>query len=331
MEYRTLGTSSIEVSTVAFGCWAIVGGFNWGHQERRDSLAALRTAFECGVTLFDTAEAYGKGQSEELLAEALGDVRDGIVIASKVSPSHFGRDELIEACERSLRNLRTDRIDLYQLHWPNPDVPLRGTLETLEALKAQGKIREYGVSNFGPRNMAEFLDRNDWRVQSNQLAYSLLFRAIEYEIQPLCVENGLSILCYSPIMQGLLTGKFATPDDVPVDRARTRHFSCRRPEARHREEGREELTFATIRAIGAIAAGLGVSPAGLSLAWLLSRPGVSCVIVGGRNADQAARNTQAADLKIPTDALDRLSEATAPLKEAMGPNPDMWQTDARMA
>lgn len=330
MDYRPLGKSRLVVSSVAFGGWAIVGGFTWGPQEKSDSLAALRTAYDHGVTLFDTAELYGDGTSEQLLAEALGDVREHIVIASKVATPHFSKNLLRASCERSLRNLRTDRMDLYQLHWPTSETPPEETFETLETLKQEGKILEYGVSNFGPENMRSFLGK-PWTVRSNQLAYNLLFRAIEFEIQPLCVQHGLSILCYCPMMQGLLTGKFRSADDVPAERARTRHFSPTRPHVRHHEPGAEKETFEAIERIRAIVAETGESMAHVTLAWLLTQPGVASVIVGARHAQQAAENARAADIRLSDDVRTRLDAATRPLKDHLGRNPDMWQTPSRIA
>ena len=359
MQYRTLGNTGIEVSAVAFGCWAIVGGFNWGPQDESDSIAALRAAREAGVTFFDTAEAYGDGYSEQLVGKALGGVRDEIVIASKVSPDHYAPDALRAACERSLRNLATDRIDLYQLHWPHREIPVAETLGVLEQLKAEGKIRAFGVSNFGRPDLAGCLATRH-RVASNQLAYSLLFRAIEFEILPLCVQEGISVLCYSPMLQGLLTGKFASADDVPLDRARTRHFSREREHTRHGEPGAEAETFAAIAEIRRIAEGLGEPMARVALAWLLAQKGVAAaeaaearlrpqtgerparntssdaggspaaVIAGGRSPEQARANAQAADLVLPQDAIARLSAATDTLKRKLGPNADMWQSESRI-
>ena len=329
MQYRKLGTTDIEVSTIAFGCWAIIGGFTWGDQDRRDSLAALRMAYDCGVTLFDTAEGYGEGASEELLAEALSDVRDKIVIATKVSPKHFQADSLREACERSLNNLGTDRIDLYQLHWPNWDIPVAETLGLLEQLKQEGKIRAYGLSNFGPLDLKE-VTRSEFTVASNQLAYNLLFRAIEYDILPLCRKNNIGVLCYSPLMQGLLTGKFESPDDVPDDRARTRHYFSDRPHARHGGAGAETETFAGVRRIREIAEALGESMTRISLAWLLAQRGVTSVIAGARNAEQARTNILAANLSLDTETVEALAIATQDVKQALGRNADMWQGASRI-
>jgi myo-inositol catabolism protein IolS len=329
MHYRRLANTEMDASTVAFGCWAIVGGFNWGHQEERDSLAALRAAYEEGINLFDSAEGYGNGRSEQLLGRALGDVRDQIIIATKVSPSHFEADELRAACERSLRNLNTDWIDLYQLHWPNRNIAVEETLGLLEALKTEGKVRAYGVSNFGPQDLGECLAAG-YAISSNQLAYNMLFRAIEYEVLPLCVQEGISVLCYSALMQGLLTGKFATPDQVPVDRARTRHYSGGRSLAHHAETGAETETFGAVAEIRHIAQKLGQPMANVSVAWLLAQQGVTSAIVGGRNAEQVRSNARAADLNLSDDVIAALSRATEPLKQKLGPNTDMWLTESRM-
>jgi len=329
MKFRKLGKTNIKVSTVSFGCWAIIGGFNWGHQEKKDSLDALCAAYDSGINFFDTAEAYGEGYSEQLIAEALGKKRDQIIIASKASPPHFTRAKLRQACERSLRNLRTDYLDLYQLHWPNWDVPIQETLETLGALRQEGKIRAYGVSNYGPQDLKECL-QTDFEICSNQMSYSLLFRAVEYQVLPLCRDNQISILCYSPIMQGLLTGKFNSIEEVPEDRQRTRHFSDSRTEARHKEEGAEKETLEAVAQIRKISEDTGISMTSLSIAWLLSQPSVATAIVGGRNAAQVKENAMAADADPAPETKERLSLATEKLKKKMGRNLDMWESESRI-
>ena len=330
MQFRELGQTGIQVSTIGMGCWAIVGGLNWGHQEKRDSLAALRAAYDAGITFFDTAEMYGDGYSEQLIAEALSDVRDRLVIASKVSPEHFARDDLRAACERSLRHLRTDYLDLYQLHWPNRHAPLEESLETLEALRQEGKIRAYGVSNFGPQDL-DACRAAGYPICSNQVAYSLLFRAIEYEIAPRCIERNISILCYSPLLHGLLTGKFSSIDEIPEDRARTRHFDARRrPQARHGENGAEDLLMETIEGVRHVAGELGESMAGVALAWLQRQPGVASVIMGARRPEQALRNARSADTRLPDAVVEQLNALSHPLKVRLGPNADMWQSEPRV-
>src|SRR5690606_37678988 len=177
--------TDIEITRLIFGCWAIVGGFNWGPQDERDSLEAIKEAYAQGINCFDTAEAYGDGYSENLLAKALQGKRKEIIIASKVGPMDFSPARLIQACERGLKNLKTDYIDLYQLHWPNPEIPLEETLGALQQLKDSGKIRAYGVSNFGNQSL-DICKQSGFKVSSNQMAYNLLFRAIEFSILPQC-------------------------------------------------------------------------------------------------------------------------------------------------
>jgi aryl-alcohol dehydrogenase-like predicted oxidoreductase len=329
MQYRELGNSGIQVSMVGFGCWAIIGGFTWGDQRVSDSVDAMRIAFDEGVTFFDTAEAYGNGTSEQLLAKALEHVRTKIVIASKVSPEHFSRAELFSACERSLTNLKTDYIDLYQLHWPNAAIPIMETMSALEELKAQGKIRAFGISNFGPQDMSEAMLANT-HIVSNQLAYNILFRPVEYELAPLCHDKNISILCYCPLAQGLLTGKFKTIADVPPERARTRLFSCTRPHAKHSESGVEPEVFEALEGIKKIADSLRITPEQLSLSWLLAKQGVTLVIAGGRYPAQVKTNVAAADVSLTPEIVSELDACTEPVKVLLGRNLDMWLSQSRI-
>lgn len=328
MRTRKLGTSDLEVPVICFGCWAIAGDSVWGPQDERDAIDAIRLAVDLGMNFFDTAEGYGAGESEALLGRGLKGIRERAIIASKASPGHHEPAKLRAACEESLRRLRTDYLDLYQLHWPSREVPFADTWGAMEELIAEGKVRAGGVSNWGPRDLDELLQAG--RPASNQVSYSLLFRAIEYEILPRCIEEQIGILCYMPLMQGLLAGKFANADEVPPGRARTRHFSGDRPQARHGEPGAEEETFAAVRAIREIADGLGAPMAQVAIAWVLAQPGVTSAITGIRNPEQARANAAAAELELPPDVLEALDRITEPLKRLLGPNADMWQSDSRI-
>jgi aryl-alcohol dehydrogenase-like predicted oxidoreductase len=324
-----LGTSKLKVSELAFGCWAVGGGANWGPQEDRDSIEAVGTALDVGMTFFDTAEAYGGGASERILARGLGSRRDEAFIASKVSPRHFEPSLLREACERSLLNLNTDRIDLYQLHWYSDETPVADTIGMLETLIKEGKIHAYGVCNFGPHQLADYLEA-DGMTTTNQVAYSLLFRAIEAEIRPITEKAGMGILAYSPIIQGLLGGKVRTLADVPEPRQRIRHYSSTHGNAHHGEDGHEELTFETIRRVRSICEQIDRPMNEVALRWLLDRGGVTSVLIGGRNGDQVRRNAAAASNPLSPDTLRALDEATDGLKEAMGTNTDLWQKESRI-
>jgi len=329
MKYSLLGHTDLRVSHIAMGCWGIVGGFNWGAQDESDSIAALRSAWDTGINFFDTAEAYGDGHSELLIAKALKSQRKELVIASKVSPQNYMPDKLRQSCEASLKRLQTDYIDLYQLHWPDPDNVWEDAIEVLQQLQQAGKIRYYGVSNFGVKDLSTAIN-NGFKPVTNQMAYNLLFRAIEWEILPLCQQHDIPILCYSPLMQGMLTGKFTHADEVPEDRARTRHFASSRSHARHNEKGVESDAFETIDQLKIYAEKIEVSMADMSLAWILNQPGVGAVIVGARNKQQIELNVSASQMVLDEKMLQDLDELTTALKHKLGSNADMWQTESRI-
>ncbi len=228
MQYRKLGRTDLEVSTVCMGCWAIVGDSTWGAQEEGDAIAAIRAALDAGVNFFDTAEAYGGGYSEELLAKALRGRRDEAVLASKVSPNHLEAVTLRERCETSLRLLDTDRIDLYQIHWPSRQVPLTDALETLEALRQEGKIRAIGVCNVTLDELKENLARGP--VVSDQFRYSMLYRDPEKDILPSCAQRADCINRATPSLAA------AKPRDAArrqANRAERRVFRLFQLQTRH--------------------------------------------------------------------------------------------------
>ena len=282
----------------------------------------MRAALDGGINLFDTAEMYGAGRSEEVLGRALRGVRDRAVIASKALPENCAPARLRAACEASLRRLGTDHIDLYQVHWPNRDVPFAETHAEMDRLRAEGKIREIGVSNFGAGDLRAWTDAGG--AVSNQLGYSLLFRAIEHDIVPLCARQGVGILAYRPLMQGLLSGRWCGIEEIPVTRRRTRHFSSAREGTRHGEPGCEPLLEQTLARLLEIAQEAGRPLAQLALAWAMAQPGVVSAIVGARKPEQLTRNLAAANDPPEPALLKRLTEATQSLKDALGPNPDMW-------
>lgn len=326
MQYRTLGRAGFDVSTVAVGWWAVADPALWGAQDEQDAIRAVHAALDCGITLFDTAEGYGDGYSEELLGRALGRRRSEALIATKVAPRNLAPDDLIAACEASLRRLHTDTIDLYQIHWPSGSVPLADSLGALERLREQGKIRAIGVSNFGPGDLRDVLAVG--RAESNQVAYNALFRAIEDEVLPLCAEHDIGVLAYSPLLHGILTGKFTALDDVPPERARTRHFASSRPLARHGEPGAEAEVAQALDALRALAESRKLTLAQLALSWLIHEPGVTSVIVGARDAQQVTENALVADIMLDGETLVAVNRATDAVKAALGPNLDMWLAGA---
>ncbi|MFM7903621.1 MAG: aldo/keto reductase, partial [Microcystis sp.] len=210
MQKRYLGQTNIGITSLLVGTWQ-AGKKMWAGIEDEESIRAIRAAFEAGITTVDTAEIYGEGHSESIVAQALADVRERVIYATKVFANHLKYEEVIAACDRSLKNLQTDYIDLYQIHWPSGSwnteiVPISETMAALNYLKAQGKIRAIGVSNFSRSQLEEAGQYG--RIESIQPPYSLFWRSVEKEIMPYCLENNISILAYSPLAQGLLTGKF---------------------------------------------------------------------------------------------------------------------------
>lgn len=329
MHYRQLGQSDLRVSVVCQGCWSIATkDVFWDGQDRADSFAAIRAARDAGINFFDTAPAYGNGESEEILGEALGAGRSQAIVATKVAPADLEPDRLRRSCENSLRALRTDYIDLYQVHWPSHTVPLEATYRTLEDLRQEGKIRWLGVSNFGVSYLDELLALG--RVESNQVPYSLVWRAVEFEIGPRCRRDQVGLLCYSPLAQGLLTGKFSRADEVPLKRARTRLFSRQRGMTRHGEPGCEQTLFSALDAIRHAADALGQPMGHVALAWLLCQPAVTSVVAGARSASQSIDNAAAAEIALDESSLESLSRITEPLKQAMGCNADPWEHVSRM-
>ena len=322
MELRQLGRSSLMVSPIGVGFWGIVGGDYWGPQDESDTIDTVHAALDAGINFFDSAEGYGDGYSEEMLGRALAGRRGEAIIATKVSQGNLAPSDIRAACERSLNRLRTDYIDLYQVHWPNRDVPLADSMATLLDLQSEGKIRVIGVSNFGKLDMVDMLDIG--RYDSNQLPYGLLWRALEFEIQPQCVEHEIGILPYSPLNQALLAGRYRHADEMPYQRTRTRHFRGDRRDSRHGTPGFEAETFAALDAIREICADIGQQMVHVALAWLLHKPAVTSVLAGARNRRQIESNAIAGSLSLSDETMRRLDAATDELKAKLGPDPDMW-------
>ncbi len=327
MQYRALGKrDDIQVSTIALGCWPFAGGNVWGEQDDAQSVAAVHAALDEGINFIDTAEGYGR--SEEVLGRGLKGRRHQAIVATKVSEANLGADDVISACERSLRALQTDYIDLYQIHWPNRGVPLAETAGALDSLLSDGKIRAYGVCNFAEQDLSEMIALSS--CVTDQMPYNLAWRGIERAVLPLCRANGIGVICYSPLAQGILTGRYANADEVPEGLARSRHFADERPLSHHGEPGLEEELFTAVAKVRGIAADLGEPMAAVALAWARQQAGVTSLLVGARNADEVRRNIPSLELTLSEDVLQQLALATEPIKEGLGDNLDMWYVPSRM-
>lgn len=329
METMLIGEGAHRVSRLVLGCWQFSGNV-WGEVPEADALATLRQAADLGVNFLDTAEAYGDGLSEEIVGKAMAATgRAAFFVASKPKRAEPGK--ITASCEASLKRLGTDHIDLYQLHWPPAADVLDDCMRELQGLKEAGKVREIGVCNFGTGDLDDLVKQDLPRPVTNQIAYNLLWRAIEDAILPDCRALGIGILAYSPLMQGLLTGKFTSADEVPAGRARSRHFSAEREQARHGGPGHEELTFRTIRELERIAKAAGHELREVALAWLLQRPGVAGVIVGARRPEQVAANAATVGtVELSPETVQALDAASEELRKALGPDPDMWAPESRV-
>ena len=327
MKKRRCGNSEIEVSVLGVGAWAFGGTSDdyWGAQDQSDVDRVVHAALDRGVNFFDTAEGYNAGRSEESLGKALGRRRDEAIVETKIAPDGCTPDGIRERCDASLRRLDTDVIDIYLVHWPIEDHSVPDAFETLASLREEGKIRAIGVSNFGVRQLTEAL-ATGVRIDVNQLHYSLFARAIESEVVPLCLEHNIGVEPYMPLLQGLLAGKYATVDEIPEDRRRTRHFSGERPGTGHGEPGAEKECFDALAAIGELAQREGVSMSELALAWTAAKPGVVSVLAGVRNLEQLEANARGCALDLAPEVVAELDRLTDPILEKLGSNPDYWQS-----
>lgn len=322
-----LGNTNLETSKIVYGCMGGSGAF--GAVQESESIEAIRVAFDEGINFFDTAEMYGDGYSEQLLYKALGDKRKETVILSKVKPENLAKKDLISACERSLRNLKTDYLDIYLIHWPNRDIPFQESLESLKELKKAGKILNYGVSNFGIKDLNEINSIDD-NICVNEIGYNLFTRAGELEVIPACEEKSIPVLTYSSLLQGLLTGKYSKLDDFPENRARVHLFdSTKRKMCRHGGSGQEVIAQKVLDDLCSITEETGLSMTELSIGWLKSKKAVGGVIVGTKNAEQSHNLKDIINIKLDEDLVKKLDEVTLNLRDALGGNIDPWDFRTR--
>lgn len=317
METRNLGQSDIKITPIIMGSWQ-AGKNMWVGIDDAETTKAMQAAFEHGITTFDTAEVYGDGHSERIVGEALFNVRDRVVYATKVFVNHLKYEQVIAACDRSLKNLKSDYIDLYQIHWPSGSwhseiVPIEETMRALNYLKTQGKIRAIGVSNFSRSQLEEASKYG--RIDSLQPPYSLFWRQIEKDAMPYCVENNISIIAYSPLAQGLLTGKFGINHQFAEGdhRAKNKLFQ---PE----NYQRVQIALDKLRPI---AARYQTTLGNLALVWLISQPQTNA-IVGARNPAQATENAQATEIKLSAEDIAEIDAIGRNVTDYLDNNPVMW-------
>src|SRR5215203_749238 len=308
MRYRKLGTSKIEVSEIALGSWLTYGA----GIEREHTEACTRAAFDAGITLFDTANVYGTGAAEAAWGEILKDFdRSSYVLATKLyfpmsaTDRGLSREQIHKQLDASLDRLQTDYIDLYQCHRPDPETPIEETMDALTEMCEAGKVREIGFSEWTVEQIRASLDVAGTRGwASSQPQYNMIWRAPEAELIPFCEEHGISQIVWSPLAQGVLTGKYQ-PGQPPTEGTR----------AASEEMGgfisgffREDALEAVQR-LRPIAEQAGVSPAQLALAWILRQANVASAIIGATRPEQVAENAAASAVDLGDDVLRAIDEA----------------------
>jgi aryl-alcohol dehydrogenase-like predicted oxidoreductase len=334
MRTRNLGRTDLEVPVICFGAWAI-GGWWWGGAEDDRSEAALAAALECGSNAFDTAPVYGFGRSEEVLGRFIaGDPsrRERVVIMTKVGlrwdsdegqPFFNTRDErghevriyrnsrpasLRGEVEASLRRLCIERIDLLQIHWPDGSLPIADAIGTLLELRAEGKIREIGVSNFSPAQMEDAqATLDDVPLASDQPPYNLLERGIEEDIVPYAGEAEIGLLVYSPLHQGLLTGHVSEDREFPATDGRRRKPTFTR-------ENRRLVNAFLTTTVGPIAEVHDATLSQTILAWTVAQPGITAALAGARDPDQARENAEAGNLELSPEELGAIRDGAEALE-----------------
>ncbi len=312
MEYRKIGNSDLELSAVTFGAWA-TGGWMWGGTDYAGSVKAILASYDLGVTSIDTAPVYGQGTSEEIVGEAIKNIpRDKVQILTKYGLrwdtqkgtyyfssknnqnkdidlyKYSGKKSVIEECENSLKRLGTDYIDLYQIHWPDVTTPIEETMEAVEKLIKDGKVRHAGVCNFDATQLAEA--SNFINIISDQVPYSMLRRDIEEELVPHVIASKQSVLAYSPLQRGILTGKMKPGHKF--------NEGDNRGSQSYYNDTNILRINKFLDKIKPLAEEKNATLAQLVIRWTVEQPGITIALVGARNADQATQNANAINIQL---------------------------------
>ena len=309
MDYTRLGRSGLKVSKVCLG----TNMFGAGYVDDQRAFSVVDEAREQGINFIDTADAYHSGLSEHVVGKALKGRRQDFVVATKgfmptaegVNDRGLSRGHLIDAVDGSLHRLNTDYIDLYQVHYFDPETPLEETLGTLDDLVHQGKLRYLGCSNFAAWQLTRALwvsdKRGFERFESVQPEYNFGRREIESELFPLCLDQGVAVIPYQVLMGGILTGAYDRNRDAPEDS----HMASRHVQ-RARDNYWTDATFDRLERIKAVSAEVGCEPTQLVLAWTLARPAVTSVIVGASRPEQVVKNAESVAIELAPEVLERL-------------------------
>lgn len=311
MKYVELGRSGIQISQITHGCMELGGGFsglNWKVEEKETNIRLLRLALENGINIFDTAEVYGDGNSEKIVGEALKEVRDKCLIATKVSPDHLDKQGVKTAAENSLRRLDTEYIDLLYVHWPNADIPMEETMEAFNQLKKEGKIRSIGVSNF---NLEQLTTAQKLaQIDALQIEYNLLEQKNKEELIDLSNKNQISVFCYNSIAKGILSGAF--------------HFGGKTLSADDFRNNKPLFSAANLEnekplmeLLKNVAGNHDASISQIALAWMLQGDRISSAIVGTQNEKHFLGNIAAVDIELTKEEMVQLNQVSKETIDAL--------------
>jgi aryl-alcohol dehydrogenase-like predicted oxidoreductase len=331
MELRTLGRTGVRVSPLCLG--AMMFGA-WGNPSHEESVKIIHRALDAGINFIDTADVYSSGESEEVVGEALKGRRDDVVLATKVhgamgsGPNRRGNSRrwILHECEASLRRLGTEWIDLYQIHRPDPDCDIDETLGALSDLVHQGKVRYIGSSTFPASGIVEAQwvaeRRGRERFVCEQPPYSILVRAVEREVLPVCQHHGIGVIPWSPLAGGWLTGRFRQGHDLP-----TSHRATRIPQRYDMALPGNQLKLEAVERLAQLAEGAGTSLVHLAIAFVLRHPAVTAAIIGPRTMEQLESQLDAPELELSDEILDAIDEIVPP-GTTLNPPDNGWDPPA---
>lgn len=330
MRHRTLGRTDLSLPVITFGAWALGGGY-WGEQDDEASIAAIRAALDAGMDAIDTAPIYGLGRSETIVGQAIADRRREVKVLTKIGlrwdcsdgerfitgklpdgkPLHVHRnsrpDSVRIEVERSLQRLGVERLDLVQVHWPDPTTPVAETMGALAELRDEGKLAAIGVSNYDVDQLTQAQEAlGDVPLASDQPIYSLVQRGIEDDVLPWARTNDVGLIVYSPLEQGLLTGKVRADRTFSDDEGRSRRASFS-------GENRARVNAILDEVVATVAAAHDATLAQTVLAWTVKQPGITVALAGARRPEQAQENAAAGELELAADEWSAIDQAFAAL------------------
>lgn len=299
-----LGNSDLNISRIILGTWAI-GGSNWGKYDENDAINAIESALDNGINTIDTAPAYGDGHAESLIGKIIKNKREEVIIATKCGlniddkyKKNLSPDFIEYELAQSLKRLQTDYIDLYQCHWPDPNIPIEDTMKALLKHQDEGKIRYIGISNFSDKEIEESLKYAT--ITTLQSQYSLLERSIEENIKGICIDNNIGIITYGSIGGGMLTGKYKELPKFGITDARSFFY-------KYFQKKYWDGVKALVDKMDEMAEEKGIKPSNLAISWLLSQEGVASTIVGARNRKQVLENMKGTEFTLSEKDMDILN------------------------